>query len=53
MLFGTDVPFHHPVVEIAKVRVSGLSPEGVERVLSKNGRLLFFGDEDATEPVAA
>jgi predicted TIM-barrel fold metal-dependent hydrolase len=53
VLFGTDVPFHHPVVEIAKVRVSGLSPEGVERVLSKNGRLLFFGDEDATEPVAA
>jgi len=53
VLFGTDVPFHHPVVEIAKVRVSGLSAEGVERVLGKNGRLLFFGDEDATGPVAA
>ena len=53
VLFGTDVPFHHPVVEIAKVRVSGLPPEAVERVLSKNGRLLFFGDENATEPVAA
>ena len=38
VLFGTDVPFHHPVVEIAKVRVSGLPPEAVERVLSKNGR---------------
>jgi predicted TIM-barrel fold metal-dependent hydrolase len=53
VLFGTDVPFHHPVVEIAKVRVSGLPPEGVERVLGKNGRLLFFGDENATGPVAA
>jgi hypothetical protein len=38
-------------VEIAKVRVSGLPPEGVERVLSKNGRLLFFGADDAREPV--
>ena len=52
VLFGTDVPFHHPVVEIAKVRVSGLPPEAVDRVLDKNGRLLFFGDENATEPVA-
>jgi uncharacterized protein len=51
VLFGTDVPFHHPVVEIAKVQVSGLEPEGVERVLSRNGRLLFFGAEDAQEPV--
>jgi uncharacterized protein len=53
VLFGTDVPFHHPIVEIAKVQHSGLPPEGVERVLSKNGRLLFFGDDNATEPVAA
>jgi predicted TIM-barrel fold metal-dependent hydrolase len=52
VLFGTDTPFHHPVVEIAKVQVSGLPPEGVERVLSKNGRLLFFRHEDATEPQA-
>jgi predicted TIM-barrel fold metal-dependent hydrolase len=51
VLFGTDVPFHHPVVEIAKVQVSGLPPESVERVLSRNGRLLFFGDENAQEPV--
>jgi predicted TIM-barrel fold metal-dependent hydrolase len=50
VLFGTDTPFHHPVVEIAKVQVSGLPPEGVERVLSKNGRLLFFGADDAREP---
>jgi hypothetical protein len=33
--------------------VSGLPPEAVDRVLSRNGRLLFFGAEDATEPVAA
>ena len=51
VLFGTDTPFHHPVVEIAKVQVSGLPPEGVERVLSRNGRLLFFGADDAREPV--
>jgi uncharacterized protein len=53
VLFGTDVPFHHPVVEIAKVQVSGLPPDAVERILSKNGRLLFFGDENADAPVPA
>jgi uncharacterized protein len=51
VLFGTDVPFHHPLVEITKVRVSGLPDDAVERVLSRNGRLLFFGDEDADAPV--
>jgi predicted TIM-barrel fold metal-dependent hydrolase len=51
VLFGTDVPFHHPLVEITKVRVSGLPDDAVERVLSRNGRLLFFGDEDAEAPV--
>jgi predicted TIM-barrel fold metal-dependent hydrolase len=51
VLFGTDVPFHHPVVEIKKVELSGLPPEGVQRVLSRNGRLLFFGGEQATAPV--
>jgi predicted TIM-barrel fold metal-dependent hydrolase len=51
VLFGTDVPFHHPLVEITKVKVSGLAHEGIERVLSKNGRLLFFGDENAQAPV--
>jgi uncharacterized protein len=50
VLFGSDVPFHHPVVEIEKVRLSGLPPELVERVLSRNGRLLFFGDENAEAP---
>jgi uncharacterized protein len=51
VLFGTDVPFHHPVVEIAKVRVSGLDDAAVDRVLNKNGRLLFFGADDAEAPV--
>ena len=50
VLFGSDVPFHHPEVEIAKVRLSGLPPELVERVLSRNGRALFFGDENAEGP---
>jgi predicted TIM-barrel fold metal-dependent hydrolase len=53
VLFGTDVPFHHPVVEIAKVQVSGLPPAAVERVLGKNARLLFFGDENADAAGAA
>jgi predicted TIM-barrel fold metal-dependent hydrolase len=50
VLFGTDVPFHHPLVEITRVRVSGLPDDAVDRVLSKNGRRLFFGDDDATAP---
>lgn len=53
VLYGSDVPFHHPDVEIRKVRLSGLSPELVDRVLSKNGRRLFFGDDDAELPAAA
>jgi predicted TIM-barrel fold metal-dependent hydrolase len=51
VLFGSDVPFHHATVEIDKVRLSGLPPELVARVLGKNGRLLFFGAEDAETPV--
>lgn len=50
VLFGTDVPFHHPLVEITRVRVSGLPADALDRVLDKNGRLLFFGDDNATEP---
>lgn len=50
VLYGSDVPLHHPQVEILKVRLSGLAPELVERVLSGNGRLLFFGDERAQTP---
>jgi len=47
VLYGSDAPFHHPEIEIRKVELSGLEPELVERVLSRNGRALFFGDEQA------
>jgi hypothetical protein len=50
VLYGSDAPFHHPEVEIRKVELSGLAPELVERVLSRNARLLFFGDEEAQTP---
>jgi predicted TIM-barrel fold metal-dependent hydrolase len=43
VLYGSDAPFHHPSVEIQKVRVSGLEPELVGRVLGENGRSLFLG----------
>jgi predicted TIM-barrel fold metal-dependent hydrolase len=51
VLYGSDAPFHHPSVEIAKVRLSGLEPELVDRVLGANGRLLFFGDEERHHPL--
>jgi predicted TIM-barrel fold metal-dependent hydrolase len=41
VLYGSDAPFHHPVVEVAKVRLSGLPPDLVNRVLGTNGRALF------------
>ena len=44
VLYGSDTPFHHPSVELAKVRVSGLSTDLTERVLGANSRGLFFGD---------
>jgi len=53
ILFGSDLPSHHPAVEIMKVRVSGLSEREIDAVLTKNGRRLFFGDERANAPVAA
>ena len=41
VMYGSDAPFHHPTVEIAKVRLSGLSPEHVDRVLGANACALF------------
>jgi predicted TIM-barrel fold metal-dependent hydrolase len=41
VLYGSDAPFHHPEVEMLKVRLSGLEPELVDRVLGANGRALF------------
>jgi predicted TIM-barrel fold metal-dependent hydrolase len=52
ILFGSDLPSHHPAVEIAKVRVSGLSDAEVDQVLARNGRRLFFGDENVNRPLA-
>ena len=42
VIYGSDTPFHHPSVELAKVRVSGLPPDLIDRVLGENGRKLFF-----------
>lgn len=44
VLYGSDTPFHHPSVELTKVRVSGLPPDLTDRVLGENGRRLFFGE---------
>ena len=42
VLYGSDAPFHHPAVEILKVRLSGLDEEGIERVLHTNAMELFL-----------
>jgi predicted TIM-barrel fold metal-dependent hydrolase len=52
VLYGSDAPFHEIGVEVRKVQVSGLPPELVTRVLEKNARKLFFGDENADGPAA-
>jgi predicted TIM-barrel fold metal-dependent hydrolase len=44
VLYGSDAPFHHPRVEIEKVRVSGLPPDLVEQVLGPNAVSLFLGE---------
>lgn len=53
VLYGSDVPFHHPSVEILKVRVSGLAPDLVDRVLGTNGYALFLGAEKRDDAVGA
>ena len=42
VLYGSDAPFHHPAVEILKVRLSGLPQADVDRVLGENARALFL-----------
>jgi predicted TIM-barrel fold metal-dependent hydrolase len=44
VLYGSDAPFHHPAVEILKVRVSGLDEALIERVLRTNALELFVPD---------
>jgi predicted TIM-barrel fold metal-dependent hydrolase len=46
VLFGSDIPFHHPKIEIDRVRLAGLAPEDEVRVLSTSARALFL-DESA------
>ena len=48
VMYGSDAPFHHPRVEMEKVRVSGLSTELVERVLGTSARALFLGQTAQT-----
>ncbi len=47
VLYGSDAPFHHPAVEILKIRVSGLDEEGIERVLHTNSLELFLPERAA------
>jgi hypothetical protein len=51
VLYGSDIPFHHPAVEILRVEVSGLGPEELDRVLRGNSRLLFLGESVGDEEV--
>ena len=44
VMFGSDIPFHHPKVEIDRVKLAGLSPAELEGVLSTNARRLFLGE---------
>jgi hypothetical protein len=53
VLYGSDAPFHHPAVEILRVRVSGLGETELDRVLRANSIALFLGgtgahDEEVT-----
>ncbi|GAB4245852.1 MAG: amidohydrolase family protein [Thermoleophilia bacterium] len=43
VLYGSDAPFHHPDVEMLKVRLSGLSVEDIDRVLGANAEAVYFG----------
>jgi len=43
VLFGSDVPFHDPVVELLKVQRSGLSDEDLEWVMGRSAEELFLG----------
>jgi predicted TIM-barrel fold metal-dependent hydrolase len=52
VIYGSDAPFHHPAVEILRVRVSGLEAELLDRVLRENGRALFLGARSEREEVS-
>ena len=41
---GSDAPFHHPVVALAKVRACGLPQDLADRAIGEGGLRPFFGD---------
>lgn len=45
VLYGSDIPFHHPSVEIQKVKVSGLTTAEQQRVFYDNIVALLHGGE--------
>jgi hypothetical protein len=46
VLYGSDAPFHHPEVEILKVKLSGLKHSEMTKVLGMNAMRIFFGDNE-------
>jgi len=42
VMYGSDAPFHHPSVELLKVRLSGLSGEMIDHVTDTTARGLFL-----------
>ena len=43
VLFGSDVPFHDPAVELLKVQKSGLGDDDLEWVMGRSAEQLFLG----------
>jgi len=41
LLFGSDVPLHHPSVMLQRLKVIGLSPDEEDKVLSGNAQRLY------------
>ncbi|WGI16868.1 amidohydrolase family protein [Methanonatronarchaeum sp. AMET-Sl] len=41
ILFGTDIPFHHPSVELEKVKVADLTSQQKKKLLQKNAKKLL------------
>ena len=43
VMYGSDIPFHHPSVEIQRVMMSGLDTEGLKKVFYDNAASLLSG----------
>jgi predicted TIM-barrel fold metal-dependent hydrolase len=48
VLYGSDAPFHHPEVEILKVKLSGIKQSEMTMVLGMNAERIFFGDNNSS-----